>query len=95
MAHRQEQPARHTQFLLPLPDHIGARPDDLWDLMEGMSAFDQGPAQNLDAVIFAAVLESCSRRQLPLIKWESTESFNVRVLNDTGDFYPGLFMTRS
>jgi hypothetical protein len=33
------------------------------------------------------VLESYSQRLLPLIEWEPTESFNVRVLNDTGDFY--------
>jgi len=127
---------------MPLPDHISARPDDLWGFIEGMSAFDQGPAKNLDAVISAAVLafgfvyihpfddgngrihrylihhvlaergfnppsvvfpvsaailervdeyravlESYSRRLLPLIKWEPTETFNVRVLNDTGDFY--------
>ena len=33
------------------------------------------------------VLESYSGRLLPLIEWEPTENFNVRVLNDTGDFY--------
>lgn len=131
---------RMTQ--MPLPDHISARPDDLWGLIEGMSAFDQGPAQNIDPVISAAVLafgfvyihpfddgngrihrylihhvlaergfnppgvvfpvsaailekideyqsvlESYSRRLLPLIEWEPTEKFNVHVLNDTGDFY--------
>ncbi len=32
-------------------------------------------------------LESYSQRLLPLIRWEPTETFNVRVLNDTGDFY--------
>lgn len=36
---------------------------------------------------YRAVLESYSGRLLPLIEWEQTESFNVRVLNDTGDFY--------
>ena len=36
---------------------------------------------------YRSVLESYSRRLLPLIKWEPTEKFNVRVLNDTGDFY--------
>lgn len=36
---------------------------------------------------YRAVLESYSGRLLPLIEWEATESFNVRVLNDTGDFY--------
>lgn len=127
---------------MPLPDHISARPEDLYDLVEGMSAFDQGPAQSLDAVVSAAalafgfvyihpfddgngrihrylihhvlaehgfnppgvvfpvsaailekiddyrsVLESYSKRLLPLIEWEPTEKYNVRVLNDTGDFY--------
>ncbi len=33
------------------------------------------------------MLESYSSRLLPLIGWESTEQFNVRVLNDTADFY--------
>jgi hypothetical protein len=33
------------------------------------------------------VLESYSRRLLPLIQWESTPDRNVRVLNDTADFY--------
>jgi hypothetical protein len=33
------------------------------------------------------VLESYSKRLLPLIEWEATEKMNVRVLNDTGDFY--------
>lgn len=32
-------------------------------------------------------LETYSRRLLPHIRWEPTEKFNVRVLNDTGDFY--------
>jgi hypothetical protein len=36
---------------------------------------------------YRIVLESYSKRLLPLIKWEPTEEFNVRVLNDTGDFY--------
>ncbi|TIU05957.1 MAG: Fic family protein, partial [Mesorhizobium sp.] len=127
---------------MPLPDHISARPGDLPRLIDGMVAFDQGPAQNLDAVIAAAilafgfvyihpfedgngrihrylihhilathgfnppgvvfpvsaaildrideyrrVLESYSRRLLPLVHWEATPQFNVRVLNDTGDFY--------
>ncbi|WP_312037353.1 Fic family protein [Mesorhizobium caraganae] len=124
---------------MPLPDHIAARPEDLPRLIDGMVAFDQGPAQNLDAVIAAAilafgyvyihpfedgngrihrylihhvlamhgfnppvpvsaaildqideyrrVLESYSKRLLPLVEWEPTPQFNVRVLNDTGDFY--------
>ncbi|MER9669548.1 Fic family protein [Mesorhizobium sp. M0203] len=126
----------------PLPDHIGARPEDLPRLIDGMAAFDQGPAQKLDAVVAAAilafgfvyihpfedgngrihrylihhvlamrgfnppgvvfpvsaaildqineyrgVLESYSQRLLPLVEWEPTPQFNVRVLNDTGDFY--------
>ncbi|MEI4263503.1 Fic family protein [Roseovarius sp. D0-M9] len=36
---------------------------------------------------YRTVLESYSARLLPLIEWEPTEKFNVRVLNDTGDFY--------
>jgi len=127
---------------LPLPDHVSARHEDLPALIDGMVAFDRGPAQGLDAVIAAAslafgfvyihpfedgngrlhrylihhvlaergfnppgivfpvssaileridayraVLESYSERLLPLIAWEPTESFNLRVLNDTGDFY--------
>ena len=36
---------------------------------------------------YRAVLETHSRLILPLIEWEPTESLNVQVLNDTGDFY--------
>jgi len=36
---------------------------------------------------YRSVLESYSARLLPLIEWEATKEFNVRVLNDTGDFY--------
>jgi hypothetical protein len=127
---------------MPLPDHIDARPEDLRSLIDGMIAFDRGPAQHLDAVIAAAilafgflyahpfedgngrvhrylihhvlaergfnpagvvfpvssailerieeyraVLETYSRRLLPLVAWEPTPSFNVRVLNNTADFY--------
>lgn len=36
---------------------------------------------------YRTVLESYSKRLLPLIEWEPTEKFNVRILNDTGDFY--------
>lgn len=126
----------------PLPEHISARHEDLPPLIEGMVAFDRGPAAELDAVIAAAVLafgfvyvhpfddgngrlhrylihhvlaqrgfnppgvvfpvsaaildridtyravlEDYSRRLLPVIDWEPTERGNVRVLNDTGDFY--------
>jgi hypothetical protein len=41
---------------LPIPDHISARPQDLPSLVDGMVAFDRGPAQSMDAVIAAAVL---------------------------------------
>jgi hypothetical protein len=40
----------------PLPDHISARPDDLPSLTDGMFAFDQGAAQELDPIIAASVL---------------------------------------
>jgi hypothetical protein len=33
------------------------------------------------------VLEDYAQRLLPLIEWASTPQYNVRVLNDTGDFY--------
>jgi Fic/DOC family len=36
---------------------------------------------------YKRVLESYSRRLLPLIQWEQTPDGNVRVLNDTADFY--------
>jgi len=36
---------------------------------------------------YRAALEDYSRRLLPLVQWEPTEHGNVRVLNDTGDFY--------
>ena len=127
---------------MPLPDHISARPEDLPVLIDGMIAFDRGPAWKLDPVIAAAVLafgfvyihpfddgngrihrylihhvlaergfnpagvvfpvsaaildriddyravlESYSGRLLPHIEWDPTERFNVRVLNETGDFY--------
>lgn len=36
---------------------------------------------------YREVLESYSTRLLPLIHWEATQTFNVRVLNDTADFY--------
>ncbi len=40
----------------PLPDHISARHEDLALLIEGMVAFDRGPATTLDPVIAAAAL---------------------------------------
>lgn len=36
---------------------------------------------------YRRTLESYSARLLPLIRWEPTESGNVRVLNETADFY--------
>ena len=36
---------------------------------------------------YRAVLESYSARLLPHVEWETTERFNVRVLNQTGDLY--------
>lgn len=36
---------------------------------------------------YRSVLESYSERLLPLVRWEPTAQMNVRVLNDTGDFY--------
>lgn len=36
---------------------------------------------------YRTVLEDYSKRLLPVVEWEPTESGNVRVLNDTGDFY--------
>jgi len=126
----------------PLPDHVGAKPDDLPALVEGMIAFDGGAGQEIDPVIAAAVLafgfvyihpfedgngrihrylihhvlawrgygpsgivfpvsaaflgqidayrrvlETYSERLLPLIEWRATDDGNVRVLNDTVDFY--------
>lgn len=36
---------------------------------------------------YRRVLEDYAQRLLPCIRWEPTERGNVRVLNDTGDFY--------
>ncbi len=36
---------------------------------------------------YGAILKDHSRRLLPFIDWEQTERGNVRVLNDTADFY--------
>jgi hypothetical protein len=36
---------------------------------------------------YRSILENYSDRLLPLIKWETTDRFNVHVVNDTGDFY--------
>ncbi|ULJ72237.1 Fic family protein [Rhizobium gallicum] len=40
----------------PIPDHISARHEDLPDLIDGLTAFDQGPARHLDPVLAAAAL---------------------------------------
>jgi hypothetical protein len=134
--------AHDRETRAPIPDHIGAHPDDLPLLVDGMISFDRDAAEKLDAVIAAAVLafgfvyvhpfedgngrlhrylmhhvlarrgynptgvhfpvsaailarideyrvvlESYSRRLLPIVQWEPTENHNVRVLNDTADFY--------
>lgn len=36
---------------------------------------------------YRRVLEACSARVLPVVQWEATQQGNLRVLNDTGDFY--------
>ena len=127
---------------MPLPAHISARPQDLPALMEGLIAFNQAKARELDPVIAAAVLafgfvyihpfddgngrlhrylihhvlaergfnpagvvfpvsavildriddyrrvlESYAIRLLPFIRWEPTDTGNLRVLNDTADYY--------
>jgi Fic/DOC family len=127
---------------MPLPEHVSARPEDLPSLIEGLVAFDRKAAQDLDAVLAAAVLafgfvyvhpfvdgngrlhrylihhvlaergfnppgivfpvsaaildriddyrrtlESYSGRLLPFVKWEPTDKRNVRVLNETADYY--------
>ena len=36
---------------------------------------------------YRAVLESYAQRLLPVIQWQPTDTNNVRVLNDTADFY--------
>jgi len=41
---------------MPLPDHISARPEDLPSLVTGMTAFEQGPGNDLAPVIEASVL---------------------------------------
>jgi hypothetical protein len=66
---------------LSLPDHISARPRDLPSLLDGMIAFEQGPGEDLDAVIEASTLAFGFVYVHPL------EDGNVRVTNDTGDFY--------
>ena len=36
---------------------------------------------------YHTVLESYSKKLLPLIDWRETSDFNIEVINDTGDFY--------
>ncbi len=43
---------------------------------------------------YRGVLENYSKRLLPLIDWAPTEDGNVRVLNDTGDYYRFFDATR-
>jgi hypothetical protein len=43
---------------------------------------------------YRQVLEDYSLRLLPVIDWQVTPEFNVRVLNDTGDFYRYFDATR-
>ncbi|MEA2888601.1 MAG: hypothetical protein QOD11_2961, partial [Bradyrhizobium sp.] len=45
---------RETQR--PIPDHIGARPEDLSSLIQGLIAFDRTAESEIDPVIAAAVL---------------------------------------
>ncbi|MCA9441843.1 MAG: Fic family protein [Candidatus Omnitrophica bacterium] len=40
----------------PIPDHIGARPEDIIPLLDGLIAFDQNAAQELDPVVAAALI---------------------------------------
>ncbi len=133
---------RDRETLMPISDHISARPDDLAGIIDGIVAFDRQAAQQLDPVVASAVLafgfvyihpfedgngrlhrylihhvlaqrgfnppgivftvsavildrihdyraalEDYSQRLLPVVNWEPTEDGNVRVLNDTSDFY--------
>jgi hypothetical protein len=41
---------------MPLPDHISARHEDLPSLIDGLVAFDQKAAQDMDAVLAATIL---------------------------------------
>ena len=40
----------------PIPDHVSARHEDLPELIDGLTAFDGGAAQELDPVLAAAAL---------------------------------------
>lgn len=46
----------YRQHVLPIPDHISARHQDLLALIDGLTAFDRKVGQGLDAVIAAAAL---------------------------------------
>ncbi len=127
---------------MPIPDHISARHKDLGALVDGLIAFDEQTAQQLDPVLAASVLafgfvyihpfedgngrlhrylihhvlaergfnptgvvfpvsaaiferiddyrrvlEDYSKRLLPFIEWQADDNGNVRVLNNTCDFY--------
>ena len=41
---------------MPIPDHVSARAEDLRSLIDGMAAFDRGPARDLDPVTASALL---------------------------------------
>ena len=41
---------------MPIPDHVGAQPEDLTGLVEGLVAFDRERADQLDPVVAAAAL---------------------------------------
>ncbi|MFP4432641.1 MAG: Fic family protein [Spirochaetaceae bacterium] len=126
----------------PIPEHISARPEDLSNLMAGLTIYTEETAMDLPALVAAAgaafgfvyihpfsdgngrihrylfhhvlarkgfgapgivfpvsaallsrideyrsVLQNWSHRLLPLISWEETEDHNVRVFNDTADYY--------
>ena len=47
---------RDRETGMPIPEHIGARPDDLAALVQGMIAFDRQAAKQLDPVIAASAL---------------------------------------
>ena len=47
---------RDQETRMPIPDHVSARPDDLSDLLEGLTAFAQDAAPKLDPVAAASVL---------------------------------------
>ena len=133
---------RDRETRMPIPDHVSARPEDLPDLLEGLTAFARDAAPDLDPVVAAsclafgfvyihpfedgngrlhrylihhvlarhgfnppgivfpvsaaildrideyrAALEDYAGHLLPVVDWEPTEAGNLRVLNDTADYY--------